>query len=699
MRKTSSAVVVSVIIVGIVLLLLGTLELKSSEQPGPVEPSRRDNNISWDALNRVQAWTVFITSRYISIQDVGRDDLSKDDYVESNGSGSVLTPNGLILTNEHVVASVYTGQDNIVKPWEDPVLVLDSVTVRLNSGNKGTRVYPAQVLCTRPFPLDIALLRIETEKPLPAIPDMDPDLRLEHGNVLSMSQKVWAVGYPMGMGMETGLQSAKMSRNPNGPDVSVRDGSISALRKDANNTFKVIEHTCRIEPGNSGGALVDSGGSFIGINSFGLGKQGAFAIPREKILDEFGAVLHGNGYKPYFGYGTSLQPSAKGRTIRVDPKADAPRQPHKHDNGKVCRTAGAEGAFATVSDALDEAHPGDTILLVRGEHVVTVDKRPYFTFTLRVRGEGIGHTIIRPEGEMPFVFYVGGKQACIEISDMTIESDEFGAIGLAIDKSPNGTTLIHDMEIKTYSAACVRKQPGAALDIVNCRIGSGSSPVGVAVSGNDGSRIERITLNEGGCIQLENTDASVEGCYINPGGGPTFHSIKVIGDSNAVIRGCKAPIMAFEGKVLCEANLPITYSPGDDLVTVQDGASIEMRGNRIEKTGGHGGSGILIKGKGTSATLTNNLLLGSHVAFITEGASAKVTNNRFFYDRADRMSAISPNIPYGLTISGQSTRVTYSNNDFSSKFGGAAIAFQDGARDLDSGGNKFLGNGIKKDQR
>jgi hypothetical protein len=132
---------------------------------------------------------------------------------------------------------------------------------------------------------------------------------------------------------------------------------------------------------------------------------------------------------------------------------------------------------------------------------------------------------------------------------------------------------------------------------------------------------------------------------------------------------------------------------------VQDGASIEMRGNRIEKTGGYGGSGILIKGEGTSATLTNNLLLGSHVAFIMEGATAKVTNNRFFYDREDRMSAISPNIPYGLTISGQSTRVAYGNNDFSSKFGGAAIAFQDGARDLDSGGNNFLGNGIKKGQR
>ncbi|HXP60631.1 MAG TPA: DegQ family serine endoprotease [Dongiaceae bacterium] len=156
------------------------------------------------------------------------------------GSGVIVSTDGYILTASHVVEGA------------------DSVKVALASGG---RQFDAKVIGTDP-PTDIAVLKIEASKPLPAITLADSD-KLEVGDL------VLAVGNPFAVGQTVTL------------------GIISALgRGDFGITGyeDFIQTDAAINPGNSGGALVDSQGRLVGINtaivSHSGGNQGVgFAVP------------------------------------------------------------------------------------------------------------------------------------------------------------------------------------------------------------------------------------------------------------------------------------------------------------------------------------------------------------------------------------------------------------------------------------
>ncbi len=154
------------------------------------------------------------------------------------GSGVIVSPNGYLLTNNHVIDGA------------------DDVEVLLGDG----RSAKARTIGADPES-DIAVLKIELDK-LPVIAFGDVD-KLEVGDV------VLAIGNPFGVGQ------------------TVTSGIVSALGRNSLgiNIFEnFIQTDAAINPGNSGGALVDASGNLLGINTAIYSRSGGslgigFAIP------------------------------------------------------------------------------------------------------------------------------------------------------------------------------------------------------------------------------------------------------------------------------------------------------------------------------------------------------------------------------------------------------------------------------------
>ncbi|RUM66064.1 MAG: serine protease [Sulfurospirillum sp.] len=160
------------------------------------------------------------------------------------GSGVILTKDGYIVTNNHVVENA------------------DDITVTLPDSQDE---YKAKLIGTDKE-TDLAVIKIEPKKELKAI-------KLANASSLQVGDVVFAVGNPFGVG------------------ESVTQGIISALNKNRvgiNQYENFIQTDASINPGNSGGALVDSRGALIGINSVIISRSGGnngigFAIPVDMV--------------------------------------------------------------------------------------------------------------------------------------------------------------------------------------------------------------------------------------------------------------------------------------------------------------------------------------------------------------------------------------------------------------------------------
>ena len=174
------------------------------------------------------------------------------------GSGVIVSPDGYILTNYHVVEAA------------------DSIEVSLNDG----RNLKAKVIGSDPES-DLAVVQIKADK-LPAITFGQMD-------TLRVGDVVLAIGNPFGVGQ------------------TVTMGIVSALGRShlGINTFEnFIQTDAAINPGNSGGALVDAAGNLVGINTAIYSKTGGsqgigFAIPvssAKSIMEQIiqnGTVIRG----------------------------------------------------------------------------------------------------------------------------------------------------------------------------------------------------------------------------------------------------------------------------------------------------------------------------------------------------------------------------------------------------------------------
>jgi serine protease Do len=161
----------------------------------------------------------------------------------SLGSGVIVDPGGLVVTNHHVVKDA------------------DAIAVVLSDA----RAVEARVIRVDPS-TDLALLRLDGVGDLPAVRFADSD-RLEPGDF------VLALGNPFGVGqsVSSGIVSA-VGRRARGLDLEV----------------PLIQTDAAINPGNSGGPLVDVDGRLVGINTAILTRSGGsvgvgFAIPANAV--------------------------------------------------------------------------------------------------------------------------------------------------------------------------------------------------------------------------------------------------------------------------------------------------------------------------------------------------------------------------------------------------------------------------------
>lgn len=186
---------------------------------------------------------------------------SRSQRVNSLGSGVIVSSNGYILTNHHVVEAA------------------DEIQVALHDG----RTVLAKVVGSDPD-TDLAVLKVNLTG-LPAISFAKPD----KGNV---GDFVLAIGDPFGVGQ------------------TVTMGIISALERThlGINTFEnFIQTDAAINPGNSGGALVNAQGDLIGINSAIYtrtgGSQGiGFAIPVSLVVQIMDQIIkHGSVTRGWIG--------------------------------------------------------------------------------------------------------------------------------------------------------------------------------------------------------------------------------------------------------------------------------------------------------------------------------------------------------------------------------------------------------------
>ena len=179
------------------------------------------------------------------------------------GSGFVISEDGYIVTNNHVIKG------------EDGNTVADEISIEFANGKK----LDAKIVGTDPK-TDIALLKVESKEPLPFVNFGDSDKMREGDWVMAM-------GNPLGQGFSTSV------------------GIVSARNRELSGTYDdYIQTDAAINRGNSGGPLFNMDGTVIGVNtailspnggSIGIGFSMAANVVSKVVgqLKEFGATRRG----------------------------------------------------------------------------------------------------------------------------------------------------------------------------------------------------------------------------------------------------------------------------------------------------------------------------------------------------------------------------------------------------------------------
>lgn len=197
----------------------------------------------------------------------------------SLGSGVIVSRDGVIVTNNHVIEGM----------TEIKVVLADR------------REFAARVLQTDPQS-DLAVLRIDAGEPLPF-------LEFANSDAAEVGDIVLAIGNPFGVGQ------------------TVTSGIISALARTAvsiNDFSFFIQTDAAINPGNSGGALIDVDGKVLGINSAIYSRSGGsngigFAIPSRLVQQVIATATRGVALmRPWVGATTETVTADLAKVLKLD---------------------------------------------------------------------------------------------------------------------------------------------------------------------------------------------------------------------------------------------------------------------------------------------------------------------------------------------------------------------------------------------
>jgi serine protease Do len=216
----------------------GTMWRESSAATAAPDLARFNSSLA-DLAERLQTGLVHVSVQRALKEDAPREESPGPEPRRSTGSGFIIDPSGLIITNAHVVDGA------------------GSIQVRLNGGRR----FQGKVV-GRDNRVDLALLKIEGATGLTALP-------LGDSNRLRVGEFVLALGSPFGL--EQSVSFGIVSRK--GAPLMVATPGFDFIQTDA-----------AVNPGNSGGPLVNMAGEVVGVNSMAV-RNGSigFAIPSSLV--------------------------------------------------------------------------------------------------------------------------------------------------------------------------------------------------------------------------------------------------------------------------------------------------------------------------------------------------------------------------------------------------------------------------------
>lgn len=243
---------------------------------------------------------------------------------EGGGSGFFISSDGLIVTNNHVIA---------VGPRDQ---VVNSITVTLPDGKE----YKARVI-GRDAQSDLAVLKVDG--------DNFPFVRFGQSSNLRAGDWVVAIGNPLGIGS------------------SVTAGIVSAVQRNFGSGAydRFIQTDTAINQGNSGGPLFDMNGNVIGINNRLIGPNGAniglnFAIPSDQAVSVVDALRRGGA--PTRGYlGVGLRPVDEDTAAALGLAKDRGEYIDRVQPGQAAEKAGLRVGDVVTRVNTQEVTPNNTL--------------------------------------------------------------------------------------------------------------------------------------------------------------------------------------------------------------------------------------------------------------------------------------------------------------------------------------------------
>ena len=265
------------------VLLLASAPDAHAQTPAPSAPAGPDTNALdqfstavESMVQRVSPSVVqILATRYGLVEDSARTNMSAG-VEQSVGSGVIVSPDGFVITNAHVVQNAYDIRIRLVPRGKQTIgdVLSQSFAPTLEAALVGTYVEA-----------DLALLKIAGDN-LPSLAIAGPD-RLRQGQV------AFAFG------------------SPNGLQNSVTMGVVSSIARQLHpdDPLLYIQTDTPINPGNSGGPLVDTSGAMLGLNTFISTQSGGsegmgFAIPSGLVQWVYEQLKkYGHVHRPTIGAG------------------------------------------------------------------------------------------------------------------------------------------------------------------------------------------------------------------------------------------------------------------------------------------------------------------------------------------------------------------------------------------------------------